>query len=180
MGTSKDATGDGAVRGSRSFSGALDNSSFGSCSSFLAHDTDEATSASSWVARDADDATSESSWAALAKERKETGGALTSKVTWRSRRSRRSQADPWIPQGKMGHWSARTKITKEESEELKEAGNEKQNKEMEVDEAAPQEVSAEIQSPKRKVIRAEIRRTARLRAGNSGRKKQRKWASSRQ
>ena len=48
------------------FSGTLDNSSFGSCSSSLALDTDEAVSASSWVAQDADDAMSESSWTALA------------------------------------------------------------------------------------------------------------------
>ena len=41
--------------------GALENSSFGSCSSSLAHDTDEATPASSWVAQDADDAMPESS-----------------------------------------------------------------------------------------------------------------------
>ena len=51
------------------FSGALDNFSFGSCSSSLAHDTDEAMSASSWVARVADEAMSESSWTALAKEK---------------------------------------------------------------------------------------------------------------
>ena len=41
--------------------GALENSSFGSCPSSLAHDTDEATSASSWVAQDPDDAMPESS-----------------------------------------------------------------------------------------------------------------------
>ena len=51
------------------FSGGLDNSSFGSCSSFLAHDTNEATSASSWVAQDADDAMSEPSWTALTKRK---------------------------------------------------------------------------------------------------------------
>ena len=40
------------------FSGALDNSSFGSCSSSLALDTDEAMSASARMAQDADDAMS--------------------------------------------------------------------------------------------------------------------------
>ena len=49
------------------FSGALESSSFGSCSSSLAFDTDEAMSASSQVAKDADEALSESSWTALAK-----------------------------------------------------------------------------------------------------------------
>ena len=33
------------------------------------------------------------------------------------------------PKGKMGHWSARTKITREESEEPKGAENAKQEKE---------------------------------------------------
>ena len=33
------------------------------------------------------------------------------------------------PKRKMGHWSSRTKITKEESEKPKEAENEKQKKE---------------------------------------------------
>ena len=48
-------------------SGAHDNSSFGSCSSFQAFDTDEALSASSKVAKDADQALSEASWTALTK-----------------------------------------------------------------------------------------------------------------
>ena len=51
------------------WSGAHDNSSFGSCSSSLAFDTDEAMSASSKMAQDADEAKSESSWTALAKEK---------------------------------------------------------------------------------------------------------------
>ena len=46
----------------------------------------------------------------------------------------------------MGHRSARTKIAREEREKPKEA-------EMKVDGEVPQEKSAEIQSPKRKVIR---------------------------
>ena len=53
----------------------------------------------------------------------------------------------------------RTKITKEDSEKPKEAEIEKQQKEMEVDEAAPHEASAEIQRPKRKVIRVESQET---------------------
>ena len=39
------------------------------------------------------------------------------------------------------------------------AGNEKQEKEMEVGEAAPHEASAEVQSPRRKVIRVESEET---------------------
>ena len=49
------------------WSGVHDNSSFGSCSFFLAFDTDEALSASSQMAKDADETMSESSWTALAK-----------------------------------------------------------------------------------------------------------------
>ena len=46
------------------------------------------------------------------------------------------------PKAKMGHWSARMKITKEEGEEPKVAGNEKQEKEVEVDEATLHDASA--------------------------------------
>ena len=60
------------------------------------------------------------------------------------------------PKGKMGHWSARKKITKEGSEEPKGAENEKQEKlkmrnrkRIEVDKATPHEASAEVQSPKK-------------------------------
>ena len=56
------------------------------------------------------------------------------------------------PKEKMGHRSARTKKTYEESEELKEA-------EMEVDDAVPQEAGAGIQSSKGKVIRVESEET---------------------
>ena len=49
------------------WSGAFDNSSFGSCSSSLVLDADEAVSASSKMAQDVDDAVSESSCTALAK-----------------------------------------------------------------------------------------------------------------
>ena len=49
------------------WSGAHDNSSFGSDSSSLPFGTDEAMSASSEMAQDADEAMSESSWTALAK-----------------------------------------------------------------------------------------------------------------
>ena len=56
------------------------------------------------------------------------------------------------PIGKMDHRSARVKTAREESEKLKEA-------EMEVDGEVPQEASAEIQSPKRKVIRVESEET---------------------
>ena len=48
----------------------------------------------------------------------------------------------------MGHRSDRTKAARDESYMLKEA-------EMEVDGEMPQEERAEIQSPKRKVIRVE-------------------------
>ena len=50
-------------------SGALDTSSFGSCSSSLAFDTDEAMSVSSKIAKEADEAMSESSRIGLAKEK---------------------------------------------------------------------------------------------------------------
>ena len=69
------------------------------------------------------------------------------------------------PNGKRDYRSARTKITKEESEEPKEAETEKHQKKMEVGEAALHEASAEIRSPKSDSGR--IRRNARLR----------KWAS---
>ena len=58
------------------FSGALDNSSFGSCSSSLALDTDVAMSASSRMAQDANDAMSEASWPALAKEKERDWGEM--------------------------------------------------------------------------------------------------------
>ena len=56
------------------------------------------------------------------------------------------------PKGKMGHRSARAKAAKEEREKLKEA-------EVEVEGEVPQEESAEIHSPKRKVIRVEREET---------------------
>ena len=52
----------------------------------------------------------------------------------------------------MGHRTARTKAPRVEREKLKEA-------EKEVDGEVPQEESAEIQSPKRKLIRAEPEET---------------------
>ena len=117
------------------FSGALGNSSFGSCSSSLALDTEEAMSASSRVAQDADDAMSESSWKLWQRGRKETGGALTCRVKLEKLEVvghlSRIKGGSVDPKGQMGHWSARTKITKEESEEQKEA-------EMEVDDDVPQ------------------------------------------
>ena len=54
-----------SLRAVGQWSGAHDNSSFGSCSSSLAFDTDEAMSASSKMACDADEAVSESSWTDL-------------------------------------------------------------------------------------------------------------------
>ena len=65
-------------------SGGHDNSTFGSCSSSLALHTDDAMSASFRMAQEVDEAKSESSWTALAKGRKETVGALTWRVKWRS------------------------------------------------------------------------------------------------
>ena len=56
-------------------------SSLGSCSS---PNTDEAMSASSRMAQEMEEAKSEASWTALAKKRKETGGASTWKVKLRS------------------------------------------------------------------------------------------------
>ena len=55
------------------------------------------------------------------------------------------------PKGKMDHRSARTKITNDGNEKMKEA-------DMEVD-AVPQEASVAIQSPKRKVMRVESEET---------------------
>ena len=131
-----------------------DNSSFGSCSSFLAPHTDEAISASSRMAQDVDEAKSESSWNALAKGRKETGGALEGEVEkleviglWS-----RTEGDSVDPQGEMGRRSARVKAAKMERGDWKEG-------EMEVDGEAPQRESAEMQSPERKVIRVESEET---------------------
>ena len=61
--------------------------------------------------------------------------------------------------GKIDHWSARTKVTKEESEEPRGTENEKQEKEMKVDEATLHEASAEVESLKRRVIRVESEET---------------------
>ena len=141
----------------------MDNSSFGSCSSSLAHDTDEATSASSWVARDADDAMSEPSWTALTKRKERDWWG----IDLEGEMAKLEVVCPWSgtecgsvnPKGKIGHWSVRTRFANEESEEPNGAENEKQKKEMEVDEAAPHEASAEIQSNKRKVIRVESQET---------------------
>ena len=63
-----------------------------------------------------------------------------------------AEGGPWIPKGEMGHRSDRTRAAREESYMLKEA-------EMEVDGEMPQEGRAEIQSPKRKVIRVESQQT---------------------
>ena len=141
--------------------GVHDNSSFGSCSSFLAHDMDETMSASSW-AQDADDAMSGSSWTALAKGKRDwwsvdlEGEMEKLEVVGLLFRTDGGSLDP---EGKMGHWSAWTKITKEESEEPKGAENEKREKEMEVDKATLHEASVEVQSPNRKVIRVESAET---------------------
>ena len=87
------------------------------------------------------------------------GEALTWKVKWRSWRSSvfcpGPKADPWIP---TRRW-ARTRVTKEVSEEPTGAESENQEMEMEVGEATPHDASAEIQSPKRKVIRVESEET---------------------
>ena len=63
------------------------------------------------------------------------------------------------PKRKIGHWSARIKSTKEGSEELKGAENEKQGSKTEADEATLQEASVEVQSPEGKVIRVESEET---------------------
>ena len=69
-----------------------------------AHVFGEAMSASSRMAQEVDEATSESSWTLRQKRRKETGGALTWRVKWRSLRSKEvfllPKADPWIPKGR--------------------------------------------------------------------------------
>ena len=48
----------------------------------------------------------------------------------------------------MGQWSGWIKITKDGSEELKGAENEKQESDMEEDEATLQEASVEVQKEK--------------------------------
>ena len=122
------------------FSGALDNSSLHSCSPSAAQETD--------------DAVSESSWTALAKKKERywwnvdlEGEKEKLEVVGLLFMTEGGSLDP---KGKMCHWSARIKITKEESEEPKGAGNEKQKKEMEVDEATLQEASVEIKVQKEK------------------------------
>ena len=69
------------------FSGALDNFSFGSCSSSLTLDTDEAISASSRMAQDAGDAMSESSWTAGKGEGKRLVKIRPKILNWRGWRS---------------------------------------------------------------------------------------------
>ena len=104
------------------------------------------------MAKGAMSAMSASSWTALAKE-KERGWWCTDledemeklEVIGQWSRTEGGSADP---KGKMGHRSARTKAAREESEKLTEA-------EMEVDGEVLREKGAEIQSPKRKVIRVE-------------------------
>ena len=127
------------------YSGAHDNSSFGSCSSSLAFDADEATSASSKMAQDADEAKSESSWIALAKEKDRDWWSIDLEAEM----EKLEVTGPWSGteggsvdlKGKMGHRSARTKAAREEGEKLKEA-------EMEVGGEVPQEESVEIQKEK--------------------------------
>ena len=48
-----------------------------------------------------------------------------------------TEGGPVVPKGNVGHWSVRIKTTKEGSEEVKVAENEKQGSKMEVDEGAP-------------------------------------------
>ena len=85
--------------------------------------------ASSEMAKDADEAKSESSWAALAKGRKDTGGALTWRVIWRSWRSqdrgRGLKADPWIPKGRWATGQLGQKLhEKKKVKSRTKAGNE--------------------------------------------------------
>ena len=128
------------------WSGSQDNSSFGSCSLSLAFDK----------AQDVDEAKSEPSWTALAKEKERDWWS----IDLEGEMEELEVSGPWSgteggsvdPLGKMGHRSARTKISIEENEKTKEA-------EMAVDEAVPQEASVAIQSPKRKVIRVESEET---------------------
>ena len=52
------------------------------------------------------------------------------------------------PKGKVVHWSAPRKNTREGSEEVKGAGDEKQGSKMEVDEAAPGQLGQKSQEKK--------------------------------
>ena len=129
------------------WSGAHDNSSFGSCSSFLAFDTDEAMSASSQMGKDAGDAWSESSWTALAKS-KERGwwsidlegvlGKLEVIGPWSG-----TEGGSVDPKGEMGYRSPRWKAAREEREEWKKAG-------MEMDGEVYQEEIAKNPNPEKK------------------------------
>ena len=133
---------------------------------------DEATFASSRMAQEVGEAMSESSWTALAKgkERDWWSIDLAGEV------EKLEERDPWSgtkgdsveQKGEMGHKLDRTKVTREETEKLKED-------EMEVEVDAPQGESVETKSSKRKVIRVESEENQRLRlwdAGNqSGRSK---------
>ena len=108
-------------------------------------------SASSWVAQDADDAMDESSLTALAKEKERDWWSVDLEGAG-------PKADAWIPKGRRatGQLGQKKKVRNRKE-------NEKQEKEAEVEEA-PHEASAEVQSPKRKEIRAESSRKKRLRA----------------
>ena len=127
-----------ASRARDPWSEARDNSTFGSCCSSLAFNTDEAVSASSRMPQDADEAMSESSWTALLKVKNWLSIDLKGEV------EKLEVIGPW---SRTEGGSVDPKGG-EKSELLKEA-------EMEVDGEAPQEESAEIHSPKRKVIQVE-------------------------
>ena len=134
------------------WSDAQDNSSFESCSSFPAFDIEEDRSDSSEMTKDMDEAMSGSSWTALARGRERD---------WWSSEPEGEVEKPEViglwsategvstdPEGEGSHSMIRTKITREHREEQMKV-------ERETDDKASWEVGAEIQSPKRKVIRVE-------------------------
>ena len=123
------------------------------CCKGLAFDTDEAMSASSKMAQDADEAMSESSWAALAKGKERDWWSIDVEGDM----DKLEVAGPWSGT-EGGSVDPKWKIGNEEKEKPKEV-------EMEMNDDVLQEESIDIQSPKRRV---EIRRDARLRAGDSG------------
>ena len=99
------------------------------------------------MAQDADEAMSESSWTALAKGRERGWWS----IDLEGETENLDVTGPWSGT-EGGSVDSKGKMCHEESEKPKEA-------EMEVDGEVPQEVSVEIQSPKRKVIRVEPEET---------------------
>ena len=144
----------GVSRSIGPWSEGQDDFSFGSCSSSLAFDGDGAISASSRIVHEEDEEKSEASWTAVAKEKERAWWSVDpeGEAEELEVKGPGSVTDSCSVDGEMRQQDPRWKAAKEEKEKLKVA-------DMEVDEESCQEEIAEIQSPKRKVIRVESKET---------------------